>query len=67
MGENHIHRITRERDEAEQQLDDIRTLLREAEDYLLSRKFWNDDYVHVRTDMLPKIAAFRFAALPLRS
>ena len=66
MSENHIHRITRERDEAFQQLTQVRNMLCDIELYLTSAKFTNspdDDYVHVRTDILPKIATVRFAAI----
>ena len=62
MSENFIHRVIRERDEAHQQLRQVRDI----EHYLTSTKFTNspdDDYVHVRTDILPKIAAVRFAAI----
>ncbi len=66
MSENYIHRITRERDEAAQKLRQIRDMLCDIELYLTSAKFTTspaDDYVHVRTDILPKIAAIRFAAI----
>ncbi|VTZ26214.1 conserved hypothetical protein [Methylocella tundrae] len=66
MSENFIHRVIRERDEAHQQLRQVRHMLRDIEHYLTSTKFTNspdDDYVHVRTDILPKIAAVRFAAI----
>ncbi len=66
MSENHIHRITRERDEAFRQLTQVRNMLCDIELYLTSAKVTNspdDDYVHVRTDILPKIATVRFAAI----
>jgi hypothetical protein len=66
MSENFIHRVIRERDEAHQQLRQVREMLCGIEHYLTSTKFTNspdDDYVHVRTDILPKIAAVRFAAI----
>ena len=66
MPGNHIHRIMREREEAHQQLRQVREMLCDIERYLTSAKFTNspdDDYVHVRTDILPKIAAVRFAAI----
>jgi hypothetical protein len=66
MAENHIHRIIREREETQQQLRQVREMLCDIELYLTSAKFTNspdDDYVHVRTDILPKIAAVRFAAI----
>jgi hypothetical protein len=66
MAENHIHRIMREREEAIQQLRQVCKMLCDIEVYLTSAKFTSspdDDYVHVRTDILPKIAAVRFAAI----
>jgi hypothetical protein len=66
MKENHIHRIIRERDEALEQLREVRDRLADIENYLTSSKFTSSpdhDYVHVRTDILPKIAAVRFAAI----
>lgn len=66
MSENYIHRIIRERDEAFRQLRQVREMLCEIEHYLTSAKFTSSpdhDYVHVRTDILPKIAAVRFVAI----
>lgn len=62
MAENHIHRIMRERDEALAVIRAARDRLTELECYLTSAKFTapDADYVHVRTDILPKIAAVRF-------
>jgi hypothetical protein len=61
---NHIHRITAERDALADQLRGVRDQLAELERYLTSAKFAapDADYVHVRTDVLPKVAAARFAA-----
>jgi hypothetical protein len=63
--ENHICRLIRERDEAWTQLRDVRDQLAEIERYLTSAKFAGPDadYVHVRADILPKIARARFAAI----
>jgi hypothetical protein len=62
---NHIERLTRERNEARAQLADVREALIDLESYLLSAKFQgrDADYVHVRTDMLPRLAWARFLAL----
>lgn len=62
---NHIARITAERLEALEQLRDARALVCELETYLLSAKFAGpgNDYVHVRTDLLPKLARVRGALL----
>lgn len=59
---NHIARLTNERDDARDVIRRARDALTEIELYLTSSKFWapGDDYVHVRTDMLPKISAVRF-------
>jgi hypothetical protein len=59
---NHIARLTTERDEAQQTLRDARDMLTDLELYLTSSKFAapDCDYVHVRTDILPKIARVRF-------
>ena len=62
---NHIARLTSERDAAAQTLRDARDMLTDLELYLTSSKFAGPDadYVHVRTDILPKIAAVRFALI----
>jgi hypothetical protein len=59
---NHIARLISERDEAQQTLRDARDMLTDLELYLTSSKFAapDCDYVHVRTDILPKIARVRF-------
>jgi hypothetical protein len=59
---NHIARLISERDEAQQTLRDAFYMLTELEHYLTSAKFNgpDNDYVHVRTDILPKIAQVRF-------
>jgi hypothetical protein len=60
---NHIARITAEREELRQAVRQAREELTALEHYLTSSKFTapDCDYVHVRTDMLPKIAAIHFA------
>jgi hypothetical protein len=62
---NHIARITNERDEARETIRNARELLTDIELYLTSSKFAapDADYVHVRTDILPKIARARFALI----
>ena len=65
MAENYIARLQRERDEAIQQIREIRAALTEMEIYLTSPKFSgpDSDFVYVRTDILPKIASARFLAI----
>jgi hypothetical protein len=62
MAENHIARLIRERDEAIATVREARNALTDIERYLTSAKFSvpDADYVHVRTDILPKIAQVRF-------
>lgn len=62
---NHIARLQSARDEAWQAMRDARDMLSELERYLTSSKFAgaDNDYVHVRTDILPKIARARFALI----
>lgn len=62
---NHIARITNERLEALEALSAARDIVEELEAYLLSAKFAgpDNDYVHVRTDLLPKLAHVRSALL----
>ena len=61
---NHITRLTTDRSEALEQLANARELVLELEAYLLSAKFAGDnDYVHVRTDLLPKLAHVRSALI----
>lgn len=59
---NHIARLIQERDEAQRIAREARDMLAEVEIYLTSSKFSapDADYVHVRTDILPKISAVRF-------
>jgi len=60
---NHIARLTTDRAQALEQLSAARALVLELEAYLLSAKFAgpDNDYVHVRTDLLPKLAHVRSA------
>jgi hypothetical protein len=62
---NHIARLTGERLEALEQLGAARELLEELQTYLMSSKFSapGADYVHVRTDLLPKLARVRSALI----
>lgn len=59
---NHITRLLNERDHAQSVIRQLRDELRELEIYLASEKFHgpDNDYVHVRTDIGPKIARLRF-------
>lgn len=60
---NHIKRLTAERDHAQKVIRTARAELTDLECYLTSAKFAapESDYVHVRTDILPKLSAIRFA------
>ena len=62
MKENHIHRLIRERDEYAAQVKDARGTLIDIMHYLQTPKFHgpDNDYVHVRTDMMPKLIALQF-------
>lgn len=62
---NHIARLTAERDAALAAIREAREELTWIEQYLTSSKFAapDSDYVHVRTDILPKIAKVRFGLL----
>lgn len=62
---NHIARLKADRLEALEQLRDARDMVAELEAYLLSSKFHGPDadFVHVRTDMLPKLAQLRSALI----
>jgi hypothetical protein len=62
---NHIARLTGERLEALEQLAAARELVLELEAYLLGPKFHgpDNDYVHVSTDLLPKLARVRSALI----
>jgi hypothetical protein len=62
---NHIHRLAAERDAAQAQLAEVEASLTDLMAYLLSAKFAGPDadYVHVRTDVLPKLTAIRAQAV----
>ena len=62
---NHIARLTGERLEALEQLTAARERVLELEAYLMSAKFQgaDNDFVHVRTDILPKLARVRSALI----
>lgn len=55
---NHIARLTMERNELKDKLAAIKAELTALETYYTSSKFaWPDnDYCHVRTDLLPRLA-----------
>ena len=57
---NHIHTLTRQRDEARATIDETRDALNELLGYLGSDKFSGaGDYVHIRTDLMPKLLQLR--------
>jgi hypothetical protein len=58
---NHIARLTKERDEAQEALRATNEALTELLAYLESAKFQgpDNDYVHVRTDIAPKLSNIR--------
>jgi hypothetical protein len=60
-----VDKIKEERDEALHALLDVRKELEDLECYLLSTKFQGPDadYVHLRTDLLPKLREIRSHAL----
>jgi hypothetical protein len=62
---NYIKRLEQERWLLREQLTSARKQVAAIEAYLLSDKFHGpeNDYVHVRTDMLPKLAALKFELL----
>lgn len=62
---NHIHRLTRERDDARQALHETREALTELLVYLSSSKFHgvDNDVVHVSTDVAPKLTEIRTLTL----
>lgn len=58
---NYIHRLETENRDLRQQLKDVQRQLLDIEVYLTTPKFQgpDNDYVHVRTDILPKIIGVR--------
>lgn len=60
---NHIARLTEERERLRALVRETRDKLTDLERYLASDKFHGpgNDYVHVRTDIGPKITALRIA------
>lgn len=60
---NHISRLTSDRDQARTVTCDTRRDLTDLIVYLSSSKFTapDCDYVHVRTDILPKLMALQFS------
>lgn len=63
--ENYIKRLEREKQDALEALEATNRALREIESYLLGAKFSapDSDYVHVRTDILPKITEARLQTI----
>ncbi len=62
--ENNILRLQRERNEAREQVETLRSELTELLAYFASSKFKGDgnDYAHVSTDIYPKLSALRARA-----
>lgn len=62
---NHIARLTQDRNEAAAKLKAVQEELIALEAYLTSSKFQgpDNDYVHVRTDLLPKLSTIRMMTL----
>lgn len=62
---NYIHQLRHERDEARAQIDAARAELNGLLGYLGSDKFAapDGDYVHVRTDIMPKLLKLRLTLL----
>lgn len=58
---NHIERLTRERNETREVLSDALEMVHDLMLYLHSSKFAapDCDYIHVRTDLLPKLCDIR--------
>jgi hypothetical protein len=63
---NYIKRLEAEKAELERRLANVREMLTETMTYLTTDKFAGveNDYVHVRTDMLPRLGEIRNAADP---
>jgi len=58
---NHIDRLTRERNETREVLSDALDMVHDLMLYLHSSKFAgvDNDYIHVSTDLLPKVCDIR--------
>jgi len=52
---NYIKRLERDLRTEQNRNRQMRERIKEVEAYLLSPKFHEEDYVYVRTDMLPKL------------
>ena len=65
MKGNYIKRLEAENAELKAKLEAVRNLLTETEAYLWTDKFAGieNDYVHVRTDMLPRLHAIHREAV----
>lgn len=61
---NYIKRLESENQELKGKLETVNALLTETMAYLMSAKFLGveNDYVHVRTDILPKLAEIKSEA-----
>lgn len=61
---NHIARLTQDRDTARQTLTDTTDAINQLIGYLCSTKFAgpDNDFVHIRTDLMPKLLALRNTA-----
>jgi hypothetical protein len=60
---NHIARLTSDRDAARAVLNDAREELADLLAYLSSDKFGapDGDYIHIRTDLMPRLLRLRLA------
>lgn len=56
---NYIQFLQDDREDLKATINSIREELLELDRYLRSAKFHNDDYVHVSTDIMPKLAKIR--------
>jgi len=54
---NYIKQLQQDLRFAQYENQDMREKLLDLKIYLLSEKFYKEDYVYVRTDMLPKLDA----------
>jgi hypothetical protein len=62
---NHIAKLTKDRNDLRDKLAAIREELATLESYYTSSKFsWPDnDYAHVRTDLLPRLSTLKSLAI----